>query len=496
MSIRQPIAFMSYVRSDDQHEGGRITKFRERLEGEVRMQTGRPFAIFQDRNDIQWGQQWEERISQSLADVTFLIPIITPSFFESPACLNEFKTFLLREKTLGLDRLILPVIYTDCDQLESEKTGEDAVADIIKKRNWTDWRALRFKSFDDQDVLSALANMAKMIKTAMQQLDAIIVKSRPGDKVETQAVLIERAVQAEPAVSKSSAETYFVPEVRSSDSLDIKKHKSISKNDYYVYTRRYDEAVRAQELAEPGELMRLYRYLSRATSKYEIGANKVLTKITNQIMNMATPPSIAVTLLLDNSGSMRGEKIIALASSALLLIGWLEKWQIRTEVLGFTTRTWKGGQSRELWLSDGKPALPGRLNDLRHIIYKDFDEPAQSAAPSVGIMAREGLLKENIDGEALLWAYSRLIKQKSAKKILIVITDGAPVDDSTISVQSKHFLLDHFRSVVKTINDEKKVTLKLVGIDYDMSAYTSDAIEVNDLKIAAPVLNFIGMHVS
>jgi hypothetical protein len=136
---------MSYVRSDDEHDGGKITRFRMRLEGEVKMQTGRPFSIFQDRNDIQWGQQWEQRIAQSIADVTFLIPIVTPSFFESPACRSEFNAFLLREKTLGIARLILPVIYLGCDQLDQSYTLSDPIAEILKTRNWTDWRPLRFK---------------------------------------------------------------------------------------------------------------------------------------------------------------------------------------------------------------------------------------------------------------------------------------------------------------------------------------------------------------
>jgi cobaltochelatase CobT len=149
MAPRQPIAFLSYVRSDDDHDEGRITAFRTRLEGEVRMQTGKPFPIFQDRNDIAWGQHWEERIGKSLYDVTFLIPVITPSFFQSPNCLSEFNAFYLKEKTLGVNRLILPLYYVSCDELEEKyEKGANDIVDILKERNWTDWRKFRFKSLE------------------------------------------------------------------------------------------------------------------------------------------------------------------------------------------------------------------------------------------------------------------------------------------------------------------------------------------------------------
>jgi hypothetical protein len=158
MGERQPIAFLSYVRSDDDHDDGRITAFRKRLEGEVRMQTGKPFAIFQDRNDIAWGQHWEERINSSLSDVTFLIPILTPSFFQSPACRSEFQTFFLKEQMLGVNRLILPLYYVACDQLgDGYLPGSDDIAETLRSRNWTDWRQFRFKSFHDEVVAAALA---------------------------------------------------------------------------------------------------------------------------------------------------------------------------------------------------------------------------------------------------------------------------------------------------------------------------------------------------
>ncbi|MGH6769559.1 MAG: cobaltochelatase CobT-related protein, partial [Xanthobacteraceae bacterium] len=184
------------------------------------------------------------------------------------------------------------------------------------------------------------------------------------------------------------------------------------------------------------------------------------------------------TLLIDNSGSMRGEKITSLARSALFLVQLLDELGIRTEVLGYTTRSWKGGKAKELWLSDGKPAAPGRLNDLRHLIYKTFDEAASMASQRLGAMLHESLLKEDIDGEALLWAYERLVLERSTTKILFMFSDGMPVDESTSSLHDKGFLEDHFISVVKQIVAAKAVSLKLLGIDYDFSRVLADAVAI------------------
>lgn len=486
MAERLPLAFMSYVRSDDEHDGGKITRFRERLEGEVKMQTGRPFSIFQDRNDIQWGQQWEQRIAQSLADVTFLIPVVTPSFFESPACRSEFNAFLLREKTVGVARLILPLIYLDCDQLGASYAGNDSIADILRERNWTDWRPLRFKGFDDENVLSELARMAKTVKDAMKQLDAIISQEKAATDLEATAIESEAKGDIKDTVDVSA--TYYVPEARSEGKFDDAQYARALKNPYRVYTRRFDEVVSAQDLAEPGDLMRLYRFLVKS-SPSDAAYESYTRQISNWVARMDDPPSISVTLLLDNSGSMRGAKILNLATSMLLATEWLERWRIRTEVLGFTTRAWKGGQSRDLWLSDGKRESPGRLNDLRHVVYKSFDESTISAAPGFGIMVREGLLKENVDGEALLWAYARLLREQASIKLLFMFSDGAPVDDATLSVQDGNFLQDHFISVLKMVEDEGKVQFKLIGIDRSVSEFGADAIEVKNGKLAMPIFS-------
>ena len=178
-----------------------------------------------------------------------------------------------------------------------------------------------------------------------------------------------------------------------------------------------------------------------------------------------------VTLLLDNSGSMRGRPISIAAISADVLARTLERCQVKVEILGFTTRAWKGGQSREAWLAAQRPQLPGRLNDLRHIIYKAADAPWRRARPNLGLMMKEGLLKENIDGEALEWAHRRLIGRPEARRILMVISDGAPVDDSTLSVNPANYLEKHLRDVIAMIERRRQVELIAIGIGHDVTRY-------------------------
>jgi len=189
-----------------------------------------------------------------------------------------------------------------------------------------------------------------------------------------------------------------------------------------------------------------------------------------------------VTLLIDNSGSMRGRPISIAAISADILARTLERCGVKTEILGFTTRAWKGEQSREAWLADGKPPNPGRLNDLRHIIYKQADEPWRRARRNLGLMMREGLLKENIDGEALMWAHSRLLYRREERRILMVISDGAPVDDSTLSVNSAGYLEAHLRSVIDWIEKFSPVQLVAIGIGHDVTRYYRRAVTIMDVE--------------
>lgn len=189
-----------------------------------------------------------------------------------------------------------------------------------------------------------------------------------------------------------------------------------------------------------------------------------------------------MTLLIDNSGSMRGRPISIAAICADVLARTLERCQVKCEILGFTTRAWKGGRSREAWLADGRPATPGRLNDLRHIIYKGADAPWRRSRPNLGLMMKEGLLKENIDGEALEWAHRRLLNRPEARRILMVISDGAPVDDSTLSVNPASTLEQHLRNVIAMIEKRNMVDLIAIGIGHDVTRYYEHAVTITDVE--------------
>ena len=289
--------------------------------------------------------------------------------------------------------------------------------------------------------------------------------------------------------------------------------------DYRHYTDRFDEEIEADELCDSEELDRLRAYLDSQLT----GLQGVVTRLANRLQRrlMAqqtrswefdqedgvidasrlprviiapgsalaykTEKSIEfkdtiVTLLIDNSGSMRGRPISIAAISADILARTLERSGVKTEILGFTTRAWKGGQSREAWLADGKPADPGRLNDLRHIIYKKADEPWRRARRNLGLMMREGLLKENIDGEALMWAHNRLIGRREDRRILMVISDGAPVDDSTLSVNSAGYLETHLRKTIEWIEKRSPVQLVAIGIGHDVTRYYRRAVTIMDVE--------------
>ena len=195
-----------------------------------------------------------------------------------------------------------------------------------------------------------------------------------------------------------------------------------------------------------------------------------------------------VTLLLDNSGSMRGRPITLAAMSADILVRTLERCGVKAEILGFTTRTWKGGQSRDAWVKAGKPPLPGRLNDIRHIVYKAADEPWRHARRNLGLMLREGLLKENIDGEALLWAHTRLLARTEQRRILMVISDGAPVDDSTLSVNPGNYLEQHLRAAIDWIENWSSVELTAIGIGHDVTRYYRRAVTITDSEQLGSVM--------
>ncbi|MGE0034735.1 MAG: cobaltochelatase subunit CobT [Xanthobacteraceae bacterium] len=289
--------------------------------------------------------------------------------------------------------------------------------------------------------------------------------------------------------------------------------------DYHPFVVKHDEVVPAEDLCEPEELDRLRGYLDKQLSHLQGVVARLANRLQRRLMaqqnrawefdleeGMLDPARLpriimdplhalsfkqekdttfrdtVVTLLLDNSGSMRGRPITVAATCADILARTLERCGVKVEILGFTTRAWKGGQSREAWLAAGKPANPGRLNDLRHIIYKSADAPWRRARKNLGLMMREGLLKENIDGEALDWAHKRLLARSEQRRILMMISDGAPVDDSTLSVNPGNYLERHLRWVIEEIEQRSPVELIAIGIGHDVTRYYRRAVTIVDAE--------------
>ena len=296
-------------------------------------------------------------------------------------------------------------------------------------------------------------------------------------------------------------------------------HNVLDRDQYHPYCTDYDEIIDAAQLCEPDELNRLRAHLDQQLSHLQSVIGKLANRLqrrllakqvrswefdleegyldTARLARVVANPTHAlsykmeketgfrdtvVSLLIDNSGSMRGRPIVVAAMSADILARTLERCAVKVEILGFTTRAWKGGQSRERWLAQGKRPNAGRLNDLRHIIYKSADQPWRRARRSLGIMLREGLLKENIDGESLMWAHQRLIARPEQRRILMVISDGAPVDDSTLSVNPSNYLERHLRQVIEYIERQSPVELLAIGIGHDVTRYYQRAVTLVDAE--------------
>nr|AAV31668.1 cobalamin biosynthesis protein, putative [uncultured alpha proteobacterium EBAC2C11] len=302
------------------------------------------------------------------------------------------------------------------------------------------------------------------------------------------------------------------------DMTGLNSDTGTNKDGYIVFETKFDEITSAADLCEMQELERLRVMLDRHMENVTSIVGKLANRLQRKLMahqnrswdfdleegvldaaklhRVVTQPlsplsykqeqdtkfrDTVVTLLLDNSGSMRGRPITIAAVTADILARTLERCGVKVEILGFTTRAWKGGQSRELWQQAGKPAMPGRLNDLRHIIYKPADVPWRRARKSLGLMLREGILKENIDGEALLWAHERLLARHEDRRIMLVISDGAPVDDSTLSVNSGSYLEKHLRQVISYIEGRSPVELLAIGIGHDVTRYYRRAVTITDV---------------
>jgi|TARA_B100001093_G_scaffold514280_1_gene587956 cobaltochelatase CobT len=305
----------------------------------------------------------------------------------------------------------------------------------------------------------------------------------------------------------------------------IKKNINNTNIDYKIFTSQYDEITKAEKLENANEAAKLRKTLDQQL----IGFQDIITKLANKLqrqllakqnrawefdleeglLDSSKLPRIImdpynslsfkkekdldfkdtiVTLLIDNSGSMRGRPITIAAICADILSRTLERCSVKVEILGFTTKNWKGGHSRELWNKNSKPKTPGRLNDLRHIIYKGADTHWRQAKNNLGLMLKEGLLKENIDGEAISWAYNRIKKRKEERKILMVISDGAPVDDSTLSVNSGDYLEKHLKKMVKFIENKSEIEILAIGIGHDVSRYYNKAIKITDVNELGDVM--------
>ena len=341
----------------------------------------------------------------------------------------------------------------------------------------------------------------------------------PEQSQEEQQDAGQASVALEDETSDDMSEETELPEGESPIEPPAPQPISEADPNYKVFKSDYDEEVHAEELAEPVELERLRAYLDQQLEPLKGAVSRLANKLqrclqaqqnrswlfdleegildagrlARVVANPTTPLSFkmeqdtefrdtVVTLLLDNSGSMRGRPISIAAICADVLARTLERCNVKVEILGFTTRAWKGGQSREGWLNDGRPQQPGRLNDLRHIIYKGADAPWRRSRPNLGLMMKEGLLKENIDGEALEWAHRRMTARTEQRKILMVISDGAPVDDSTLSVNPANYLEKHLRDVIDMVERRKAVELLAIGIGHDVTRYYERAVTITDVE--------------
>ena len=314
-------------------------------------------------------------------------------------------------------------------------------------------------------------------------------------------------------------------EVSGDPNLLKKNQKNLLKQKYKIFTSKYDEVKNAEELENDDEIIRLRKNLDQQLTNLQSLVAKLANKLQRQLLakqnrswefdleegildasklsRVVVNPfhslsykmekeiefkDTIVTLLIDNSGSMRGRPISVAAICADILSRTLERCSVKVEILGFTTKNWKGGNSREKWNSENKPKNPGRLNDLRHIIYKSADKPWRQSKKNLGLMLKEGLLKENIDGEALLWAFKRIAARKEKRKILMVISDGAPVDDSTLSVNSGDYLEKHLKQTVKWIEENTNIEILAVGIGHDVTRYYKKAIKITDVQELGDVM--------
>jgi cobaltochelatase CobT len=403
--------------------------------------------------------------------------------------------------------------------IEDQRRFGDVVHDLLEALDMADERS----SAEDEDDAEAGSEEDR-------QDDGKDGQSAEAEAMERLAV--EQAEASPDEIPESATEALSAPAAEMADETDTGEPEAASEPwrprqrpneprgpQYRPFTTKFDEVMGAEDLCDPDELERLRGYLDKQLASLQGVVARLANRLQRRLMAQQSrawefdleegaldPARLAriivdplhplsfkrekdmdfrdtvVTLLIDNSGSMRGRPITVAATCADILARTLERCGVKVEILGFTTRAWKGGQSREAWLAAGKPANPGRLNDLRHIIYKAADAPWRRSRRNLGLMMREGLLKENIDGEALDWAHRRLLGRPESRKILMMISDGAPVDDSTLSVNSGNYLERHLRFIIEDIEQRSPVELIAIGIGHDVTRYYRRAVTIVDAE--------------
>lgn len=413
----------------------------------------------------------------------------------------------------GLDRLI--------DSLDDQKRFAAAVRDILVSLDMAE-KAQGTEADEDQQSETTEEGEGDNEQAEQESGAAESSESASADQAEAGDVDEDGGeAEAEEAGEREMAEDDSDDEADSGQAPrpDYPFSNRRPEGDYKIFTTRYDEIVRAEDLCDTAELDRLRGFLDKQISHLQGVVARLANRLQRRLMaqqnrswqfdqeegwldtarltRIVIDPmqplafkyeadtafrDTVVTLLIDNSGSMRGRPISVAATCADILARTLERCGVKVEILGFTTKAWKGGQSREAWLQAGKPVGPGRLNDLRHIIYKAADAPWRRARRNLGLMMREGLLKENIDGEALEWAHQRLLARPEARRILMMISDGAPVDDSTLSVNAGNYLEKHLRSVIEEIETRSPVELIAIGIGHDVTRYYRRAVTIVDAE--------------
>ena len=449
------------------------------------------------------------------------------------------------------NELILAFRYVSYEELTGQNLGKesDRFKDILKAKLKNDYDSFfneLNKNIDDQE------NFTKTILGKLEELGLLNKNnnnSKNDDDKDNEINDNEENTENENQNEKNDDKPESNIEMQSS-STDIDQSVSAEKNEemgdesseseldyfpkidsieriekYKVYENSFDEIINAEELCDLKELEKLRRNLDQQVFSFQQLIIKIANRLqrkllaqqnrhwdfnmeegyldTSRLSKIVANPNnklsfkvereiefkdTIVSLLIDNSGSMRGRPITVAALCSDILAKTLERCLIKSEILGFTTKAWKGGRSRENWIKNGKPSNPGRLNDLRHIIYKSADSPWRRSKKNLGLLLKEGILKENVDGEALLWAYQRLLNRQEKRKILVVISDGAPVDDSTLSVNPGNYLEKNLRDIISDVENNKNVELIAIGIGHDVSRYYSKAVTIMDVDQLGEVL--------